>query len=264
MREEFLRKIINKEFDSFTNEELELIITNNNVFQLNKKDLKELEKIVNNVSKSDPSSILQTGLPSCFEILNNLDKQSIAKGTLEINFRDSLIELLNKMSNLQLCVFVDKILKWSKDEKLRFFRNKEYSLHEINSVFSKAFGLSLTFEVFKPGKYKTFCKLDYDRIDKKLFIDTLNNQLVRYLYVLEIIAKVVLDTDEDKLFGTKINKTIRERAVKYIDIIHKERTTIISTGSSPKQTWTYSLCNNISSITIDEDEEFYDEDEDNE
>ena len=245
MRDKFLDKLLGKHFDELNVEELKLIINNDNVFSLSKKDKKVLEKIIENNSLISNTnkivSTLQEGLPSLFEVLNNLDKYSINEGTIEINFREALLENLNKMNNLQLCIFVDKILKFGKDERLSFFRNKVYSLHEINSAISKSFNLTLAFEIFKPGKYKRFLAIDYNKIDKKLLVDTINNQVIHHLYILEIISEVVLTTEEAKIFGTKINKIIREQICEYVDIIHKERAAIRATGVTSKQTWTYAV-----------------------
>ena len=59
-------------------EELKLIINNDNVFSLSKKDKKVLEKIIENNSLISNTnkivSTLQEGLPSLFEVLNNLIK----------------------------------------------------------------------------------------------------------------------------------------------------------------------------------------------
>ena len=267
MREIFLKKLIKKEFSNLTTEELRLIVNNTEIFPLTNKDIKALEKIINGDSleenKDKVAFILQEGLPSAFVILSNLDKQGVKEGPLEIDFRKALVNNLNKMNNLQLCIFVDKLLKISKEEKLRFFKNKDFSLHEINGVISKSLGLSLVFEIFKQGKAKVFTNIDYNKIDKKLMVETINNQVVRYLYILEIISNVVLATDEDKIFGTKINKTIRERAEEYTEIIRKEKSAIKATGVEPKQSWTFTLCN-MTNITVEEDDEYFDEEEDDE
>lgn len=267
MSELFLKKLLKRAFEDLTIDELKLIINNDSVFSLSKKDTKVLEKIISKNSfetdKDKIVSVLQEGLPSSFVLLSNLDKQGIREGTIEINFRESLLNNLNQMNNLQLCVFIDKVLKVSKDNRIRFFRNKDYSLHEINSVVSRSFGLTLVFEIFKPGKYKAFQAIDYNRIDKKQMIDTINNQVVRYLYILEMISKVVLDTDEINILGTKINKRIKEQIEEYIEIIHKEKAAVKATGVAPKQTWTYTLCN-LTDITVEDDDEYLDEEEDDE
>ena len=46
MGETFLRKIINKDFGVLTVDEVKVIITQDNVFSINKKDKKVLEKFV--------------------------------------------------------------------------------------------------------------------------------------------------------------------------------------------------------------------------
>lgn len=257
MRDIFLKKILNKEFSDLTTEELKLIIKYDSIFSLNKKDKIILGKIVENntldVSKDRVDEMLKEKLPNSFMILSTLDKYEISEDRIEISFRKSLFDNLNKMNNLQICIFIDKILAFGKEEGLSFFRNVDYSLHEINRVVSNAFGLTLVFEIFKPGKYKTFKAIDYNRIDKKQMIETLDSQVVRYLYILEIISQVVLDTDEDKIFGTKINKIIKEQTAEYIKIINKEKNVLKATGMSKKRTWTYKL-DNLNNITIEEDE----------
>lgn len=263
----FLKKIIDRAFSDLTGEELKVIINNNLIFQLNKKDTKALEKIFDSntldENKDKVALILQDGLPSTFVILNNLDKHGIKECSIEINFREALISNLDRMNNLQLCVFIDKVLKVGKEEKLRFFRNKDYSLHEVNGVVSKSLGLTLVFEIFKAGKAKNFKVIDYNKINKEQMIEVLNEQVARYLYILEIISEVVLTTEEANLLKTKINQVIKERTVDYLAIIHKEKAAVRATGVVPKQTWTYTLCN-LTEIIVEDDEEFFDEEEDDE
>ena len=167
------------------------------------------------------------------------------------------------MSNFQLCVFIDKLLKVGKEEKIRFFRNKDYSLHAINSVVSSSFALPMVFEFFKPDHYKSFMAIEYNQIDKDKMIDTLNNQIVRYTYVVEAISKEVLETAESELLKTKINKRIKTATIDYVDIIKKEKKAVRATGVAPRQTWTYTLCN-ILDIAVEEDDEFYDEEDNDE
>lgn len=265
MSKTFLEKIINKEFGDLTVDELKVIVKSSEIFSLNKTNTKILEKCINkgNVEKNRDKiiTVLQEGLPSVFVLLSNLDKSAIKEENVEINFRKELTENLRQMSHLQLCVFIDKVLKISKEEKLRFFRNKDYSLHAINSVISRSLGLSLVFEIFKPGKAQKFKAIDYTRIDKTKMIEEINNQAVRYLYVLAIIAEVVLNTDESSVLGTKINKVINERISTYLTIINKEKSAVRATGVAPKQTWTYTLCNMVD-IVVEEDDECFEEDDD--
>lgn len=267
MSEILLDKLINKKFGDLTADELKVIIANEEVFPLKKTDAKALKRIVEkgnvDADKEKITSILQEGLPSVFVILSNLDKHAIKSETIEISFREELRNNLNQMSHLQLCVFINKVLKVSKEEKLRFFKNRDYSLHEINGVISRSLGLSLVFEIFKPGKAKNFTAIDYNKMDKAKMIETIDNQVVRYLYVLAIIAEVVLNTDEASILGTKINKEINKRISVYLYIIKKEKFAVITTGVVPKQTWTYTLCN-LADVVVEEDDEFFDEEEDDE
>ena len=264
MGKAFLAKLLNNAFEDLITEELKAIINNENVFSLSKKDITSLRKIIENdaleSAKDKVAAILSKGLPTPFVLLHNLDKYSINEGKIQINFREALLNNLNKMNNLQLCVFINKILLLGKQNSIRFFRHREYSLHEINSVVSKSFGLSLVFEIFKEGKAKNFTAIDYNQIDKKLLIDTLNSELTRYLYVLEIVSEIVLATEEKMILGTKINKTIKEQTNDYISIIIKEKKTVKETGIKPKKTWTYTL-GNLGSIVV-EDDEYVDEEED--
>jgi hypothetical protein len=92
-------------------------------------------------------------------------------------------------------------------------------------------------------------------------IEEINNQAVRYLYVLAIIAEVILNTDESSVLGTKINKVINERISTYLTIINKEKSAVRATGVAPKQTWTYTLCNMVD-IVLEEDDEYFEEDDD--
>lgn len=267
MGEMFLKKIIDKEFKSLTVEELKVIVTYDSVFPMSKTDKKALEKIIEDgitdSNKDKMVAVLKEGLPNSFVILSNLDKHDIIDGEINIEFRKNLIENLKLMNHLQLGIFMDKVLMVSKESKIRFFRNEEYSLHEINGVISKSVGLTLVFEVFKKGEYKTFMEIPFERTDKNLMIEVLNAQCVRYLYILKIISEVVLATEKDKLTGTKINKNIREQIDGYVKLIKKERKYVKKTGAVPKQTWTYSICG-LTDISIEDDDEFFDWEDDDE
>jgi hypothetical protein len=263
----FLKKLLDRDFDALTLEELKIIIHNNDVFALKKKDLAILEKLIEKPLTDDNSDkikeVLRESLPSSFAILSNLDKCEIHEGTIDINFREAFVSNLKQMNNFQLCVFIDKLLKVGKEERIRFFKSKDYSLHMINSVVSSSFELPMVFEFFKPDHPKSFRAIEYDQIDKDKMINTLNNQIVRYLYVVEAISRIVLETAETELLKTKINKRIQTEIIDYVDIIKKEKKAVRATGIAPRQTWTYTLCN-ILDITAEEDDEFYDEEDDDE
>lgn len=267
MGETFLRKIIDKDFEALTVDEVKVILTQDNIFSISKKDKKVLEKFIEEnsfeINKDKVSSILKDGLPSAFAILSALDKHSIVEDGIKIDFRKDLMENLKQMNHQQLGIFIDKVLMISDESKIRFFRNEEYSLHEINGVISRSLGLTLVFEVFQKGKYKSFLDIPFSLVDKDLMIETLNVQLVRYLYILKIISEAVLTTEESKLTGTKINKTIREQISDYVKIIKKERVTVRKTGAVPRQTWTYSICG-LTDISVEDDDEFIDWEEDDE
>ena len=267
MGEMFLKKILDKDFEALTVDELKVIITHDNVFPMYKKDKKALEKIIEDGIRDDNRdqmvAILKEGLPNSFDILSNLDKHSLVEGEIKLEFRKNLIENLRLMTHLQLGIFIDKVLMVSDESKIRFFRNEEYSLHEINGVISTSLGLTLVFEVFKKGDYKTFLDIPFEHTNKDLMIEVLNTQCVRYLYILKIISEVVLATEKDKLKGTKINKNIREQIDGYVKLIKKERKYVKKTGAVPKQTWTYSICG-LTDISIEDDDEFFDWEDDDE
>ena len=266
MGEKFLKKILDKDFEALTIDELKVVINQDNIFNISKKDRKCLERFIEGknleTDKDKMATALKESLPGSFVILSNLDKYSISDDKIKIDFRKNLIENLKQMNLLQICVFIDKVLMISDEFKIRFFRNEEYSLHEVNGVICRSLGLTLVFEIFKKGKYKTFLNIPFNYIDKDLMIETLNVHFVRYLYILKIISEVVLSTEESKLSGTKINKAIREQISDYVKIIKKERATVRKTGAVPRQTWTYSICG-LTDISIEDDDEFMDwEDED--
>lgn len=267
MSEIFFKKIIDRDFELITGEELKVIIAHDNIFPISKKDKKTLEKIVEDggldINKDKMVSVLKEAFPNSFAILSNFDKYNLLDSEIKIDFRENLINNLKQMDHLRICVFIDKVLMMSDEFGIRFFRKEDYSLHEINGVISKALGLTLVFEIFQKGKYKVFANIPFDRIDKNLMIEVLNNQLVRYLYILKIISDIVLVTEETKLSGTKINKMIREQIKEYVKIIKKERGTVKKAGAVPKQTWTYSICG-LTDIEVDEDDEFFDWEEDDE
>ena len=267
MGEMFLKKILDKEFESLTVDELKVIVTHDAIFPMSKKDKNALEKIIEDGitdgNRDKMVAVLKEGVPNSFVILSNLDKHNLVDSEIKIEFRKNLIENLKLMNHLQLGIFIDKVLMVSKDSKIRFFRNEEYSLHEINGVVSRSLGLTLVFEVFKKGEYKTFMEIPFEHTDKNLMIEVLNAQCVRYLYILKIISEVVLATEKDRLTGTKINKNIREQIDGYIKLIKKERKYVKKTGAVPKQTWTYSICG-LTDISIEDDDEFFDWEDDDE
>ena len=164
MGEMFLKKILDKEFETLTADELKVIAAHDTVFPISKKNKKTLEKIIEDgitaSNKDEMVAVLKEGLPNPFAILSSLDKHSLVEGEVKLEFRKNLIENLNQMNHLQLGIFIDKVLMISDESKIRFFRNEEYSLHEINVVISKSLGLTLAFEVFKKGDYKTFLKVE--------------------------------------------------------------------------------------------------------
>ena len=75
MGETFLRKIIDKDFGALTVDEVKVIITQDNVFSISKKDKKVLEKFVEKNSfetnKDKVISILKEELPNSFVILSS-------------------------------------------------------------------------------------------------------------------------------------------------------------------------------------------------
>ena len=77
----FLKKLLDRDFDILTLEELKIIIHNNEVFPLKKKDLAVLEKLIEKPLADDNrdniKEVLREALPSSFAILSNLDKYVI-------------------------------------------------------------------------------------------------------------------------------------------------------------------------------------------
>lgn len=260
-----IEKIIHKDFGALTAEELKAIINNDDIFLLSKNDKKILKKFIDNhnaeENKDKLNTILKEGLPNGFVILSNLDKYSIDEEGIRINFKESFENNLNRMNILQLCIFLDKLLMICDEFKIRFFRNEEFSLHVINSVVSQSLGLNLAFEIFKPGKYKTFKNINYTWVNKERMAEAIRDQVVRYYYILEIISEIILDTEEENLFKTKINKRIREQTKDYIAIIKKERDKARKTGVATRKMWTYAIAG-LTDITVEDDEEFIDWEED--
>ena len=265
MERAFLKKLIDRDFNNLTADELSLIISNKEVFGLKKKkDLKTIEKLISkgiDINKDKIGQTLEEVLPDTFSIFSNLDEQGAYSEKLSIDLRNTLLNTLKQMNQLQLCVFINKTLKFKKDYSINFFRKFEYSLHEINSVVSKALGLSLVFQIFKTGAVKSFTIIDYNKIDTAQMVATLNDQLVRHLYILEVIARVVLNAKESNLFGTKINKAIKEEILPIVPLVQKENKTIEETGIKAPKTWIYTLCNSTK-IELADNEANDDEEED--
>ena len=82
MGEMFLKKILDKDFEAVTVDELKVIVAHDNIFPISKKDKKALEKIIENGSTDDNRdkmvAVLKEGLPNSFAILSNLDKYGLA------------------------------------------------------------------------------------------------------------------------------------------------------------------------------------------
>jgi hypothetical protein len=76
MGEVFLKRIINREFETLTVDELKVIVAHDNIFPISKKDKKALEKIIENGITDDSRdkmvAVLKEGLPNSFAILSNL------------------------------------------------------------------------------------------------------------------------------------------------------------------------------------------------
>ena len=261
MSEMFLKKILGKDFGELNIEELKVITSYDSVFSMSKKDIKVIDKIIQDgdldSNKDLVTTTLKEGLPNSYEILSRLDNHPIRESTIQIDFRSDLHHNLSKMNHIQLCTFIEKVLMMSDEFNIRFFRNEEYSLHEINGVVSISLGLTLVFEVFQKGKYKKFLDLPYKYINKDKMIETLDNLFVRYFYILKIISDIVLSTEEDKLTGTKINKETRDQITEYVKIIQKERKKSKQSGAAPKDIWTYAVCG-VKDILIEDDDEFLD------
>jgi len=88
----FLKKILDKDFERLTTEELQAIIINEDIFSISKKDKKVLEKIIEDgITEGNNDkmvAVLKEGLPNPFAILSNLDKHSLVAGEIKIDFRE--------------------------------------------------------------------------------------------------------------------------------------------------------------------------------
>ena len=118
MTRALIKKLITNDYDSLTFEEIKLIISNPKVFPIKKTDKQALEKLVSKPSDENRDTaikVLRAILPSPFELLKNIDKYSIREEDREFNFRDQLLRNLHRMNNMQLCVFIDKVIKFGKD-----------------------------------------------------------------------------------------------------------------------------------------------------
>ena len=122
MGEILLKKIIDKDFGELTIDEVKVIINQDSIFSINKKDKKVLEKFIEEnsfeINKDKVSSILKDGLPNSFAILSALDKHSIAEDGIKIDFRKDLMENLKQMNHQQLGIFIDKVLMISDESKI--------------------------------------------------------------------------------------------------------------------------------------------------
>ena len=78
MERAFLKKLIDRDFNNLTADELSLIISINKVFGLKKKDLRTIEKLICkgiDINKDKIGQTLEEVLPDTFSIFNNLDEQ---------------------------------------------------------------------------------------------------------------------------------------------------------------------------------------------
>ena len=110
MSEMFLKKILDKDFDTLTVEELKVIVAHDIIFPISKKDKNALEKIIEDGITDDNRdkmvAVLKEGFPNSFVILSNLDKHDIIDGEINIEFRKNLIDNLKLMNHLQLGIFI--------------------------------------------------------------------------------------------------------------------------------------------------------------
>ena len=93
MEHAFLKKLIDREFNNLTQDELLLIVNNHEVFSLKKKDLNIIEKLIDKgiePNKDKISQALEEALPPIISILNNLDQQAIYGNGITIDFRGTL------------------------------------------------------------------------------------------------------------------------------------------------------------------------------
>ena len=119
MERAFLKKLIDRDFNNLTADELSLIISNKEVFGLKKKkDLKTIENLISkgiDINKDKIGQTLEEVLPDTFSIFSNLDEQGAYSEKLSIDLRNTLLNTLKQMNQLQLCVFINKTLKFKKD-----------------------------------------------------------------------------------------------------------------------------------------------------
>lgn len=225
----FILKILNRQFDELSRDEMLVIAENPDIFKMPKKFGKLLgDSGFNDEKRREAIEMLKDELPPSIYILNNLDLFSISDPVYGVDFKKDFIETAKKLPIYRLCILIDKLDYYMRKCKICFFGNnqaKSIVWHEINKVISDSFGLDLVFEVFACKEhYYRFEKLNYRAFKVDKLIACLEAYCKNWTCILYYIAKALLDADDESVNKKKsITAAINKSVQVYVDIIRTER-----------------------------------------
>lgn len=245
-----LDKLLNKDYLSLSFNEIKILNNNKVVFGLDKKFQVLYEKIELEVlSKGEVSldnlvkvkEILEVDLLPRVIILENLSSVIIDENELKVNFKGDFIKNLTLMNNNQICYFIDIMSFYIRKHKIRFFgvgRNNEIAYHMINKVVSDSLGLRFVFDIFGKNCTENFVHLEINRLKKELFIESLDKYCISYIYILDIISKIVLDYDEQLLSKKSLKFEINKEIKEFKNVIEEDKK-LFKTKDRRFRTWSY-------------------------
>lgn len=193
---DFLFKVLKRDFESLTLDEINIIFSNYSLFGLTKKSMQIMKKTLS-LGENFLTSVkdqLKQSVPSSIVILNNVEKDS------SVGFKYLFNSQLNKMNGLQLCFLIDKMGQFMREEKLRFFggRNKmQDAYHKLNMLISNQFGFKCAFKVFHSSIANKFRFVNYDSLNTQVIVKFLMDSCINHFSVLTRFAAVILSDVSD-------------------------------------------------------------------
>lgn len=227
----FILKILNRQFDELSRDEMLAIAENPDVFQMPKKFRKLLgDSELNDEARHAAIEMLKDELHASIDLLNRLDQFAVNDPVYGVEFKKDFIETAKRLPIYRLCILIDKLDYYMRKYRICFFGNNQAKpnvWHEINKVVSDSFGLDLVFEVFGCKEhYYRFEKLNYTAFKADKLIACLEAYCRNWTCILYYIAQTLADADEESVTKKKsITAAINKSVQVYMDIIkaeHKE------------------------------------------
>ena len=256
----FLDKVLASEYSKMSAEDYKVMAAHQEIFDVGAK----FSKIVSAIEKSgkEPSEddraklmeIIESKLPPALFVLNRMDDYTIQEAGYEIDFKARFIENVSRMNNVQICLLIDAIGKVDREHHISIFgsmANEPGAYHAINGVISKAYGLTLVFDVFGRKNERKFENLELSRFDKSQLISAIRVYCKSYFYLLEGISEVILEAKEDELSKYKLTHEINKKLGIYFGIIDKQHELLKQKGKKGGDTLKFM----IDRVYADQDEE---------